>query len=45
MDVLFENNPKADYEYFYRYEDKCITRNFTIQRFFIKLKIEQKLIK
>lgn len=44
-DVLFENNPKADYGYFYRYEDKCIVRNFTIQRFFVKMKIEQKLIK
>lgn len=44
-DVLFENNPKADYGYFYRYEDKCIARNFTIQRFFVKMKIEQKLIK
>lgn len=44
-DVLFEKNPKADYKYFYRYEDKCVSKDYTIQRFFIRMKIFQKLIR
>ncbi len=36
-DVLFTNNPKQDFSYFYRMEDKCITQNHTIFRFLIRM--------
>ena len=44
-DVLFKNNPKSDINYFYKYEDKCVSRDYTIQRFFIRMKIKQGFIK
>ena len=44
-DVLFDKNPKADYSYFYKFEDKCTSRDYSIQRFFIRMKINQNLIK
>lgn len=44
-DVLYSKNPKSDIRYFYKYEDKCISQNYTIQRFFIKMKINQGLIR
>ena len=44
-DVLFEKNPKADYNYFYKYEMRCRTEDYTIRRFLIRMKINQGLIK
>lgn len=44
-DVLFKNNPKADYKYFYKYEMRCRKEDFTIRRFLIRMKIHQGLIK
>lgn len=44
-DVLFKNNPKADYNYFFKYEMQCRKVDFTISRFFIRMKINQGLIK
>lgn len=43
-DVYYVENPRKDYSHFYKFEDKCITTDFTIQRFFIKLKINQNII-
>ena len=43
-DVLTKNNPKADINYFYKYENKCICRDYTIQRYLIKMKIRQGVI-
>jgi len=40
-DVLFSKNPKNDIGYFYKYEQKAISHDYTIQRFFIKMKILQ----
>lgn len=44
-DVLYKNNPKSDYNYFYKYEMKCRTVDYTICRFLIRMKINQGLIK
>lgn len=44
-DVLFVNNPKADINYFYKYEECCVSTDFTIQRFLIRMKIKQGLVK
>lgn len=44
-DVLFAKNPKSDLSYFFKYEDKCIDHDYTIQRFYIKMKIKQGIIK
>lgn len=44
-DVLTAVNPKSDINYFYKYEDKCVDHDYTIQRFLIKMKIKQGLIK
>lgn len=44
-DVLFTNNPKSDINYFYKYEDLCRSRDYTIQRFLIRMKIFQNIIK
>jgi len=43
-DVLFEKNPKSEYSYFYKYEEKCISQNSQIKRFLIRMKINQGLI-
>lgn len=43
-DVLYAKNPKADINYFFKYEDKCKSRDYSIQRFFIRMKINQGLI-
>lgn len=44
-DVLFKKNPKSDINYFYKYEEKCISSNRTIQRFLIRMKLKQGIIK
>lgn len=44
-DVLFKKNPKSDYSYFYKYEMRAISKDYTINRFLIKMKIHQRLIK
>lgn len=44
-DVLLKKNPKLDYSKFGEKEETCISRDFTISRFFIKMKINQGLIK
>lgn len=44
-DVYFKNNPKADYQYFYKYEMRCRTEDHTIKRFLIRMKIKQGIIK
>ena len=43
-DVLYAKNPKSDINYFYKYEERCTSRDYTIQRFFIRMKILQGLI-
>lgn len=43
-DVYFKNNPKSDIKYFYRYENRCVSKNYTIQRFYIKMKLMQGII-
>lgn len=43
-DVLFANNPKADINYFYKFEEKCTSKDYTIQRFLIRMKMFQGLI-
>lgn len=43
-DVLYAKNPKSDIKYFYKYEEKCISQDYTILRFFIKMKINQGII-
>lgn len=37
-DVAFKNNPKANWEYFYRHETNNISSDYTIYRFLIRLK-------
>ena len=44
-DVYFKENPKMNYSYFYKYEMKCISVDYTIYRFIIKLRINQGDIK
>ena len=44
-DVLFANNPKSDINYFYNYEMRNTSSDYTINRFFIKMKLKQGLIK
>ena len=44
-DVLFKENPKANYSYFYKYEMKARTKDWTILRFLIRMKINQGFIK
>ena len=44
-DVLFAKNPKSDINYFYRYEMKNISADYKINRFLIKMKLLQGLIK
>ena len=44
-DVLYAKNPKSDINYFYKYEEKCVSRDYTIQRFLIRMKMKQGLIK
>ena len=44
-DVLFAKNPKSDINYFYRYEMKNISSDYKINRFLIKMKFLQGLIK
>ncbi|WP_418327055.1 glycosyltransferase family 92 protein [Segatella sp.] len=44
-DVFFKNNPKEDYNYFYKYEMKCRKEDYTIRRFLIRMKINQGLIR
>lgn len=43
-DVFYKINPKADYKYFFFHEEKCISRDYTILRFLIRLKLLQKII-
>lgn len=40
-DVLLAVNPKADYKKFYMCEDACVNKDYTIQRFFIRMKLLQ----
>ena len=40
-DVYFKKNPKLDYSYFYKYELKCVSVDYTIFRFIIKLRISR----
>jgi hypothetical protein len=40
-DVFFKENPKLDYSYFYKYEMKNTSVDYTIYRFIIKLKISR----
>jgi hypothetical protein len=40
-DVFFEENPKLDYSYFYKYEMKNTNVDYTIYRFIMKLKISR----
>lgn len=44
-DVLFAKNPKSDINYFYKYEDKCVDRDYIIARFLIRMKLKQGIIK
>lgn len=43
-DVLFANNPKKDYGYIADKEEACITKDYTIQRFLVRMKLFQKII-
>lgn len=43
-DVLTAVNPKSDINYFYKYEEKCISSDNTIQRFLIRMKRKQGLL-
>ena len=43
-DVFYKRNPKESIDYFYKYEEQCASRNYTILRFLIRLKRYQKLI-
>jgi hypothetical protein len=40
-DVFFKENPKLDYSYFYKYEMKNTSVDYTIYRFIMKLKISR----
>lgn len=44
-DVLYSEAPRAKMSQFFKMEDKCIVQDYTISRFFIKLKIQQGVIK
>lgn len=44
-DVLFEKSLRKDYSTFCYKEEACTMRDFTIQRFFIKMKLYQNIIK
>lgn len=43
-DVFYKNNPKKDYNYFYFHEEKCTSRDYTITRFLIRMKLLQHII-
>lgn len=43
-DVFYKSNPKKDYNYFYFHEEKCTSRDFTITRFLIRMKLLQRII-
>jgi hypothetical protein len=44
-DVLTTINPKSDINYFFKYEERCINNDFTIQRFLIRMKLKQGIIR
>lgn len=43
-DVFYKNNPKKDYNYFYFHEEQCSSRDYTITRFLIRMKLLQNII-
>lgn len=43
-DVFYKENPKAQLGYFYKYEEQCSSRNYTIQKYLVRMKIFQGLI-
>lgn len=43
-DVYFKDNPKKNINYFYKFESRCSSMDFSISRFFIKMKLNQKII-
>ena len=43
-DVLFKVNPKLDYSKFGQKEEACVSRDYIIGRFFIKMKLYQGII-
>ena len=44
-DVLFKVNPKLDYSKFGQKEEACVSRDYIIGRFLIKMKLYQGIIK
>lgn len=43
-DAFFKENPRKNYEYFFFHEEKCISCDYTISRFLIKMKLLQNII-
>ena len=44
-DVLFAEAPRAKMNQFYKMENNCTSKDYTISRFYIRLKIKQGIIK
>lgn len=44
-DVYYKDAPRAKVDKFFKMENKCVTADYLISRFFIKLKIKQGIIK